>query len=303
MRDDFAALANSWDLTLEADGYSPNTRAAYQQALRSLLDWMTGNYPAAGPDSLRRDHVRGWLAELRRSKSANTARGWFAGVRHFCRWLVDEKENEQDATLGIRTPAASDPVTPTLRDYEIKRMLDTCTGPSFTDRRDAALIYVFADGGLRLAEATGLKVQDIDVRDRIMFVIGKGSNRSGPRRRAVQLGVKAVRAVDRYQRVRQKHPLRELDALWLGARNRGPISADGIDAILKRRGARAGLTLHPHMFRHTWASEFRLAGGEEGDLMVLGGWRSRQMLDRYGRAAAGERARAAYRTRSLGDRL
>jgi integrase len=65
--------------------------------------------------------------------------------------------------------------------------------------------------------------------------------------------------------------------------------------MLKRRGADAGITdLHPHAFRHTWAHAFRhtwahafrAAGGNEGDLMLLGGWRSRAMLDRYGKAAA-----------------
>jgi integrase/recombinase XerC len=53
--------------------------------------------------------------------------------------------------------------------------------------------------------------------------------------------------------------------------------------MLKRRGADAGIAdLHPHAFRHTWAHAFRAAGGNEGDLMLLGGWRSRAMLDRYG---------------------
>jgi integrase len=60
--------------------------------------------------------------------------------------------------------------------------------------------------------------------------------------------------------------------------------------MLKRRGADAGITdLHPHAFRHTWAHAFRAAGGNEGDLMLLGGWRSRAMLDRYGKAAAADR--------------
>ena len=53
----------------------------------------------------------------------------------------------------------------------------------------------------------------------------------------------------------------------------------------------------------TWASEFRWADGSEGDLMVLGGWKSRQMLDRYGRSGAEERAREAYQRLSLADRL
>jgi hypothetical protein len=70
--------------------------------------------------------------------------------------------------------------------------------------------------------------------------------------------------------------------------------------MLKRRGADAGIRdLHPHAFRHTWAHAFRAAGGNEGDLMLLGGWRSRAMLDRYGKAAAADRAADAYHRLSL----
>jgi site-specific recombinase XerD len=304
MHPDFEPLIDSWDLSLRADDYSPNTRAAYDQAVRRLGRWMNEHAPDAGPADLNRNHVRGWLADLREHTSANTARGWFAGVRHFSRWLVAEGELTEDATLGIRTPSAGDPSTPTLRDDQITAMLATCAGTGFVERRDAAIIYVFFDGGVRLAEHTGLKVDDFDVRDRMLFVAGKGSNRSGPRRRAVQLGVKAARALDRYLRERRRHPFHELPELWLGGRGRGAMGAHGIKAVVQRRAAQAGIDhLHPHMFRHTWASEFRRAGGEEGDLMVLGGWRSRQMLDRYGKAAADDRARASYRSRSLGDRL
>jgi integrase len=190
-----------------------------------------------------------------------------------------------------------------LKPDEVKALLGTCDVSTFRGRRDAAIILILADGGLRLAEVTGLAVTDVDIRDRILFVVGKGSNRSGPRRRAVPLGIKTARALDRYLRERRKHPYQESKALWLGDRNRATLSAHGITAVLKRRASAIGLTIHPHMLRHTWASEFRSAGGEEGDLMVLGGWRSRQMLDRYGKAAADDRARASYRQRSLGDRL
>jgi integrase len=163
---------------------------------------------------------------------------------------------------------------------------------------------LFLDGGLRLAELADLQVADVDLRDRIIYVAGKASRRSGPRHRAVPLGVKAARALDRYLRERRRHPYAETPRLWLGSRGRPALSADGIEAMLKRRGGAAGIrNLHPHTFRHTWAHAFRAAGGNEGDLMLLGGWRSRAMLDRYGKTAAADRAADAYRRLSLGDRI
>jgi site-specific recombinase XerD len=303
MHGEFATLRDSWMLAMDADGYSARTQVSYQQAHRSLEKWIVGNAPGVGPEEITREHVRGWLVDLRATSRANTARSWFAGVRHFCKWMVAEGETDTDATQGIKTPRAGEPLTPVLSSKDIRAMLTACSGTDFACRRDAAIIMVFADGGLRLAEVTGLQVADIDLRDRILFVIGKGSNRSGPRRRSVQLGVKAARALDRYLRTRARHPYHDQPQLWLGARNRPRLSADGVEAVLKRRGSQAGVQVHPHQFRHTWASEFRQAGGEEGDLMVLGGWRSRAMLDRYGRTAAADRAQASYRRHSLGDRL
>jgi site-specific recombinase XerD len=301
---DFDVLTVSWELALRADGYADNTVTAYQNAVRNLAGWLAEHYPGVGPADLDRDHVRGWLVHLRETRSSSTARGWFAGVRHFCRWLQAEGEADRDATAGIRTPAPGDPETPVLSDEELRRLLATCAGADFTARRDTAIIMLFLDGGLRLSELADLQVADVDLRDRLVYVAGKASRRSGPRHRAVPLGVKAARALDRYLRERRRHPYAESPRLWLGSRGRPVLSADGIDAMLARRGAAAGITgLHPHVFRHTWAHAFRAAGGNEGDLMLLGGWRNRAMLDRYGKAAAADRAADAYRRLSLGDRI
>lgn len=300
---DFEALAVSWDLALGADGYAANTLDSYRRALTNFATWMYGEDPAVGPLEMTRDHVRAWIVHVRDTTSSGSARSWFAGLRHFCRWLVAEGERTTDPTEGIKTPRPNDTHTPMLRVEDLRALLASCDAQTFRGRRDAAIIYVFADGGLRLAELCGLEMDSVDVRDRILYVRGKGSNRSGPRLRAVPLGIKATKAVDRYIRFRRQHPYAELPQLWLGDRGRPTLSADGVDAMLKRRAATIGVRIHPHMLRHGWASAFRAAGGSEGDLMVLGGWRSRQMLDRYGKAAAEDRARDAYRKLSFGDRL
>lgn len=300
---DFTVLVESWDLALDSDGYATNTRNSYRRALGNFAGWLAHRHPGLGPADVSRNHVRAWLIHVRDTTSSGTARSHFAGVRHFFRWAWSEAEVPADPTDGVRTPPPNDPRTPLLSIEDIRAMLAACAGQDFRARRDRAIIRVFADGGLRLSELAGLTVDAVNIRERSVLVLGKGTNRSGPRRRTVQLGVKATQDLDRYLRERRRHPYADLTQLWLGDRGRPTLSSDGIDAMLKRRAATAGLTVHPHQFRHTWADAFRADGGSEGDLMTLGGWRSRAMLDRYGRTNAESRARDSYKQRSFGDKI
>lgn len=300
MNEDFEVLCKSWTLALDADGYARNTLVSYPRALRHLAAHLGDT---VAPADVTRDDIRAWIIATRQATSSGTARAHFAGIKHFFTWAMTEGEISTNPCDGIKTPPTNQTRTEILTPEQIRAMLATCAGSEFRNLRDRAVIMLFADGGLRLAELHGLAVADVDVAQRIVYVEGKGSNRSGPRRRAVPVGVKCAQALDRYLRARRRHPWASNEALWLGDRNRGPVGYDGVSAILERRAHAVGLTVHPHQLRHTWADAFRSAGGSEGDLMVLGGWRSRAMLDRYGKAGAERRARESYTRLSLGDRL
>ena len=109
------------------------------------------------------------------------------------------------------------------------------------------------------------------------------------------------RALDRYLRMRRTHRLADTSAFWLG----GGGQAFGYTALhkaLQARAAKAGIEgFHPHVLRHTAAQRWLSADGSEGGLMAVAGWSRRDMLDRYTRATAAERAAEESRRLNLGE--
>lgn len=162
---------------------------------------------------------------------------------------------------------------------------------SFEDVRDAAILRIFIDTGCRLSEVTNLTMSDVlpmgDGRV-LLRVWGKGRG-GGPRERHVPIGQKAAVALRRYQRARAAHPHQDAPRLWLG--RKGPIQAHGVREMVYRRSAAAGMRIHPHQFRHTWAVTMKRDDRKrDGDIMHLAGWTDSKMLARYGRTATAERA-------------
>jgi site-specific recombinase XerC len=295
MTSDFDTLRESFRLDLRLRNRSPNTVVAYMESAVRIGDWMR----AAGLTSVRevtRDHVRRWLDELLTAVSAQTARRHYSGARQWFTWMHAEDEIPVNPFAGIPQPAVPEKMTEVPDAIDLTRLLKACEGKDFAARRDKALILVMADAGPRASELIGMKCGDVDLADLVVIVMGKGR-----RPRGLPLGRKAAAALDAYVRMRARRKDADRPELWLGAR--GPLTTSGLRQMLIRRGAEVGLKIHPHMLRHYFADGWLRAGGTEGDLMRITGWKSRQMVDRYGAAVAASRARQAHKSLSPGDRL
>jgi site-specific recombinase XerD len=276
---DLEEMLDSWVISLRAEHLSQNYVRLCETSVRT--------YIAAGYTELSKRSVQQFIGGIASSGTANVK---CRTLKRFSRWLFEEGETKTDVLDGLKPPTPRDKLVEMLPAMDTEKLLKVCSGNDFRSKRDAALISFGLATGARANEVLALKLTDVDMKMMIAVIsVGKGG--SG---RIVPFNANAAKYLDRYLRARRKHPRSDSPWLWIGG-DGGQYSShlvyNGMAASLRKRAEEAGVQgFHYHRLRHSMASNWLRAGGTEGGLMAIAGWRSRAMMDRYTRDTASSRA-------------
>ena len=155
---------------------------------------------------------------------------------------------DHDPANGLAPPKGERRLPKTLDTDRALQLLEGAVEDDFLAQRDQAILELFYSSGLRLSELTGLNLDQLDLADGLVQVLGKGS-----KTRVLPVGKKAREALQAWL------PLRALanpedDAVFVSQRGRR-LGARAIQLRVKAAGERElGQNLHPHMLRHSFAS-------------------------------------------------
>jgi integrase/recombinase XerC len=249
---------------------SPHTVRAYQSDLMQFFDHVAARRGVSRRDleapALDRAAIRGFLGSVheRRQSRATTARK-LAAVRAFLRYLRRESVIDQDPAALIATPKQAVRMPAHLSEGEMSRLLAVPAEDAPLGRRDRAILELFYASGLRLSELAGLDLEDVNLKARMVRVMGKGG-----KERLVPFNTSAASAIrvslkDRELLVREgSSPRRDRrNPLFVNYRGTA-LGTRSIDRLVRRHVAACStrLGISPHAIRHSFATHLLQRGAD-----------------------------------------
>ena len=205
--------------------------------------------------------LREWLSALYDQKlSVVTVRRKLAAVRAMCKFLLAEKIVPVNPAARLRTPKTKQRLPEVMSAEKTNNMLDAVERGEGLERpsreRDIAFLELLYGCGIRVSELVGIDLEDIDLRDGWLRVRGKGN-----KERQVPVAGRAVAAVERYLEQRSARP--EERALFLNSRG-ARLSDRQVRRLVKLYAlmVTGDSTVHPHSFRHAYATHLLADGAD-----------------------------------------
>ena len=249
-------------------GLAKATVSAYESDLNKYVAWLQ-THGITKPDDIAKQDVEDYIAALDADgESARSKARRLASIHEFHRFALAQHAVSADVAASVKAPKGASVLPDVLNVDEVSRLLDAAAVGGSTDPvvlRDKALLEFMYATGCRVSEAVGTNLEDIDLEEKVVRLMGKGS-----KQRLVPLGSYARNSVVVYLNAgrgelerRSTAKVPERRALFLNKRGKR-ISRQSVWEIVKTAGERAGITkpLHPHTLRHSFATHLIQGGAD-----------------------------------------
>lgn len=253
------AIDRFLDAIWAESGLSRQTLAAYRADLLAFTRWLDARGSAL--PRADREEVLAYLATRVAGglKPRSTAR-LLSTLRRFYRWQLRERLIDTDPTADVESPRLGRPLPGAVSEADIEALLAAPATDQPVGLRDRAMLELLYASGLRVSELVNLTLGQLNPRQGVLRVVGKGS-----RERLVPLGEQALDWVDRWLRDGRPALLgqRRSDALFVTARG-GPLSRQAFWYRIRAHARVAGVRAHlsPHTLRHSFATHLLNHGAD-----------------------------------------
>jgi integrase/recombinase XerC len=290
---------------------SPHTVRAYETDVTQYLAWIAGEtgkkMSQLEPADLDMTSVRSHLAELNKAgKARASVARKLSGLRTFVKYLRREDIIEHDPTAMAVAPKRDQTIPNHLSEPEIERLIETPNTGDPLGRRDRAILELFYASGLRLSELVAIDLEDLNLSDRMVRVMGKGGkerlvpfnqstlaalkawmhDRAGilmanPPSQPTRVPVKRSKGA-RVVSPKRPKPVDMGDPLFINYRGKR-LTGRSVDRLLRRYVAQCStrMGISPHALRHSFATHLLQRGADLRAIQELLGHARLSTTQRY----------------------
>jgi integrase/recombinase XerD len=239
---------------------SENSVEAYLNDVQKLERYFIENGSNVIPAAVSYSDLKAFLSWYgTENKNPRTQSRVLSGVRAYYKFLLIEGEIDENPASLIESPKIGLKLPEVLSVIEIDKMIEAIDLSKPEGQRNKAIIETLYGCGLRVSELVNLRLTDLHYGEGFVIVTGKGN-----KQRLVPVSGKALKEIDIYKQDRDRLPvIKDQNILFLNRRG-SRLSRAMIFTIIKNLAAKAGIikNIHPHTFRHSFATHMIEAGAD-----------------------------------------
>jgi integrase/recombinase XerC len=166
MTPDWEALRRDFGISLEAERKSPNTLRIYLTAVDQLGRFVQEHDGPDDPWEVTQANLTAFFAAMNKTWKPVTVSLTYRALQQFFGWMMREDEIDRSPMEKMRPPHVPEAPVPVLTDDQLRKLLASCGGKDFVDRRDNVIIRLFVDTGCRRGEIAALTTTDVSMDER-----------------------------------------------------------------------------------------------------------------------------------------